>query len=568
LFTPIQKESYARTGAAGAVGLTGVLYLFLFAGVYFPLFSGDVPLLQAGGFFLIPVIATGSLAYAYLTYDWLATRRARAVKQIEDARATVKSKRASFESRIDEQMFRSLQPVVPEAVERAQTLQNDFLGECQDVDGDCSDAIEQAERTDIERLENIAATLETRAEALSPSEAIAEIETTLEDPLKQAIREELSLDTIARTADTDGNPFQSPYGVRYRIENLPSTYRQVDLPDGETVTFTSKSSGNVGDQLVTLLERGEYSLHDVGEALDTIGTHVHDTLIPHIQRQESEFTEIEAATEEKLDRAEELITEVDGHVGQMLERMLVDGTHAENTDTIADIQTVLSDARDNLHTGDFEEALDGARTAREMAEELLETLQFLRSVFLPDLDAGVEKVEVRALLPDVRDYDFLTPELFEALAEPLRHDYAADIDINADAGVVSVAYLDPDEVENRAPPEKEQVEGGKGPKDSVLYLLREFEHVDGDGEFDDPNVVTLQLASIPDGIIRRDTVPELVEFAKDSATVDIETEQTPDESPPTEGYVALRVTEGERPTRAIRGLREEYRDWANNNGVI
>lgn len=559
LFSRLQTESYARTGAAGTVGLTGVLYFFLFVGVYFPLFSSGVPVLQLGAFFLIPVAATGALAYSYLSYDWLSTRRANAVERIKQARRTTKRKRSRFEDRIDDTVFKTLEPTATPALDRARSLRDDFVEECEDITDDCTSAVSSAEWKDIGRLEDTAATVERRASTLSPDEEASEVESILQDTIEDAIRDRFgSLDDILRTIETGDDPLESPYGERYRIENLPAAYRQVELPfEDETVTLSSQSGGNVADQLTALFNEDGRAAGDFEKAADAVETHIRDTLLPYIRQQEAEFQDIETATTSKLERAEELIDDVDGYVGQMLQRVFVEATHAETTDTIADVRELLSDARGDLHGCDFDAAIDDAESAREMAEDLLEALQFLRSVFLPDIESGVEEIEVRTLLPDVREHDFITVELFEALADALRHDHAADIDIDADAGVVSVTYLSLEEVET-TPPTRKDVDSEGGPKDSVLFLLRELEN----REEDDRDVVTIQLASIPEGIIRRGTVPELVEFAENSSKVEVETEQTPDESPPSEGYVSLRVTDGSRPSMAVRELRDEYRNWA------
>lgn len=574
LFSPIHRSPNARMYAAGAVGLSGILYFFLFMGVYSPILSADIPIIQTGGFFSLPIVMTASLAYASLSYDWVPARRANATMRVQEARKIAKQKQSTFKNEINIDIDEIVNPTASASpsLSRSEEIQNEFLNDCQDVIDDCMDAIDSVESKDIEKIESTATTLEQRASALAPTKEASRVKTIIQDGIEETVQKQFgSLSSIAQTVGLSEDVFKSPYGERYRVENLPSTYRQIEIQFGnttETVTFSLTSSNDLADQLTTLLLRDSRTFDEVKAGIDTVETHIRDHLVPYINKQETKFESIDEETRSDIDRAKDIVSDFEGHVGQTLQRVFIDGTRGEDTDAVTDIEQTLDNARNDLHACDFDAAVKRAETAREMTEELLDSLQFLRGVFIPQVESNSQEIKLRALTGGAHEYNFMTVELFEYLSEPLRNDYAADIEVDDRTGIVSVEYLDPGEVSTSTPQETTEREGGI--RDSVLFLLRECERVAGenkDENSDHPNIISIQLASITEGIIQNNTISEFTEFIKQSSAVDLEETELPDGSPPTEGYIELRVTVGERPNMVMRELRDEYREWTSSTNM-
>lgn len=559
MFTTLgRKKPYSKTGSAGAVVLSGLLYGFLFIGIYSELFTSSIGIVQVGVFFAIPLLATGSLVKAYRTYSWKDQRRTEAIRRLQSAKRRAQSQRRRMEADLQQLPLEKVENISPQAVRDATTIKTEFLEECDSVFEEAEDRLINAEHTDVSLLERSAQSLEQQAEALHADEAVSELEDTLRGAINSVVDEQFN---NTRTK------FTSSYGDRYKTANLSEDLRSVTVPGtAEQIVISTTTEGEIAEQLHNAIAHNELDVSDAIDLIDAVDTQIHDEILPHLQESEAMFRDIETRVEDNLSRAAQKIADIDGHTGVALKRIFVTDTENEETDSARTIREKLKRGRNRLHACELEGAIDDVETAEHMSEEYMETVQFICNVLIPSIERERSRI-TSVPHPGSSAFQFFTEAFINRLREPIRNDYGADINLDLDTSEITVEY-DISATVDDSPVETESVE--TGPRDSVKYLIKEFQSSAGEGNV--PSEGTLGIDSLPQSVQNANPVPEFVEFIESVDNLEIvdyphgiENDNSESEDrTENDGYLSIRSAEGEPIARITDDLVEQYRTWATH----
>lgn len=549
-----RKKSYSKTGSAGAVVLSGILYGFLFLGIYSALFGTSVAITQITGFFLIPVLTTGSLGIAYNTYSWEGQRRAEAIARIKSAQRQAKSHRRQMESELEQLPLTKVEEISSEAVREATEVRDEFYADCDDIIDTADDSLSNSDALEVSTLENRSQSLEQQATALDVDRTVADLEDMLRRALDNVVDE--------RFGDVQAE-FTSTYGKRFKTANLPEEIRTVSSPAlDESVIISTVSKGGVAEQLHNILSHNDLPLVEAIELLDEVDSQIHEEVLATLHDIEEEFKRIEERVEENLETGERKIQGLSGHTRNALERIFIRDTENEETSSSKDVRQKLDDACRLLHSCELDAAVSGAEEAESMSEEYVESVEFIRSVLIPGIEQERDTI-TSVPHPGTRDYRFFTESLVESLREPIRNDFGADIQFDVDRAQVAIDY----DVEGGRSEEIVREEPATvGPRDEVKYLIREFQSSAGDGEY--PGEGTISIDTLPSSVKQSNPVPEFIEFVE--SVDDLETEESPevadtgDSATDGQGYLSVTATDGGPIDRIAEGLIDEYRTWAND----
>jgi hypothetical protein len=549
-----REKSYSKTGSAGAVVLSGILYGFLFLGIYSTLFGTSVAIIQISGFFLIPVLTTGSLGIAYNTYSWEGQRRAEAIARIKSAQRQAKSSRRQMESELEQLPLTKIEEISSEAVREATEVRDEFYADCDDIINIADDSLSNSETLEVSTLENRSQSLEQQATILDVNRTLAD----LEDMLRQA------LDNIVD--ERFGNvqaEFMSTYGERYKTANLPEEMRTVSSPAlNESVIISTASKGGVAEQLHNVLSHNSLPLVEAIELLDEVDSQIHEEVLTTLHDTEEEFKRIEERVEGNLETGERKIQGLSGHTRSALERIFIRDTENEETSSSKDVRQKLDEARQLLHSCELDAAIGGAEEAESMSEEYVESVEFIRSVLIPGIEQERDTIN-SVPHPGTRDHRFFTESLVESLREPLRNDFGADIQFDVDRAQVAIDH----DVEGGRSEEIVREETATvGPRDEVKYLIREFQSSAGDGEY--PGEGTISIDTLPSSVKQSNPVPEFVEFVESVDELEIEESSeiadTDDSATDDKGYLSVTASDGGPIDRIAEDLIDEYRTWADD----
>lgn len=182
MFTTAGREySESKQATFGAVVLSGLLYGFLFLGVYLPIFS-SVDAVSTFAFLSIPVVAVGSLFYAYYTYSWREIRVAEAVSDLKSAERKASEAEERVRNKVNKYEFTDTdeEDISPEFYTASETLES-FYSECEDVRDESKRNIDRTEILNVEDLEQSARSLLNQARELNPDPVINTVEETVEE---------------------------------------------------------------------------------------------------------------------------------------------------------------------------------------------------------------------------------------------------------------------------------------------------------------------------------------------------------------------------------------------------
>lgn len=552
-----REKSYSKVGSAGAVVMSGLLYGFLFLGIYSALLGRTIAIAQVAGFFLIPVVATGALGAAFRTYSWEDQRRAQAVSRIKSAERTVKNQRRSLDRSLENLPLGEVESISPGVVRGATDAKEEFYRTCDSISEDAEATLDNASKMEASELENESHAIERRAAALDADTVEADVESRLWDALEDVVDERFS--GIQRE-------FTSRYGERYRTANLPEDRRTVDVPGtDELILISTASQGGIAGQLHNVFDHNDIPLDESIALLATVDSKINDEVLPYLEEYEDDFREIEETVEKNLDSATEKIDDIGGHTGTTLERILVRGTTDDGTASAPDVPERLDEARRNLHACKLEEAIEGAAEAEAMTEEYMESVRFVRSALIPAIKRGKDSVS-SVPHPDSREYDFFTTSMIENLEEPLKNDHGAAIELDLDQRNIRIEHgveSASDEEIPRDPP------ANTGPRDEVKYLIRKIQADAGEGDV--PSETTIGVESLPSAVTKADPLPEFIDFVKSIDTLKLKEYPTEmgnggSQSVQDPGYVSLKATGGEPIERATDDLLDEYGAWASRTG--
>lgn len=548
-----RKKSYSKTGSAGAVVLSGILYGFLFLGIYSALFGTGVSILQISGFFLIPILTTGSLGIAYKSYSWEDQRRAEAIARIKSTQRKVESHQRKMESRLEQLPLAKVEEISSEAVHEATGARDEFYADCGEIIDVADASLTNSENLDISTLEKRSHSLEQQAIAL-------DVDRTIED-LKDMLRRALD-DVVDKRFGNLQSEFTSGYGERFKTANLPENIRTVTSRSlDESVIISTASQGGVAEQLHNINSHNDLPLAEAIDLLDKVDSQIHGEILPKLHDTEEEFKTVERRIEENLETGERKIQGLSGYTRSALERIYIRDTENERTSSSKDIRQELEEARRLLHRCELDAAISDVKAVESMSEEYVESVEFIRSVLIPGIKR--ERDTISSIPhPESRDYRFFTESLVDSLREPIRNDFAASIDFDADRSQITIDY---DVKQGESEEVVRENSTNIGPRDEIKYLIRELQSSAKDGEY--PNRGTISVDTLPSSVKQSNPVPEFIDFIESVDELVIEDyPEEPDGDDSTtdnQGYISVTASGGSME-RITEDLIDNYRTWAKH----
>ncbi|WP_408960440.1 hypothetical protein [Natrinema sp. 74] len=417
-----------------------------------------------------------------------------------------RSTHGSFEEAIDETTLERLTPIVPDAVDRVR---------------DRKDGARDHRTAEGERLEHV------------------------EQELRRALTDALADGRLDVGRSTPG-------GDPYEIVNLPARYREVSLPpSGQTVHVEE-----IDAAIRELLESG--SLRDVSMAVAAVDDH-REEVHQHVRSHEAEVVNLRNEIDATFEDVRELTTRLDGPLANRVEEFVLEGRH-DDIDGVAEIERDVSDAMHLLQRCSFEDARRDLRRAREAADELLVTVDFLGGL-VGTVEHGNGTVEIPRVI---------STALVSDLAPIIERQY--DVNATVDGTAIVIAERDtsgeggePTSVTNAATVATEESSACESTgesatndrtrvatgdvADEVLFVLREL---DGSTAGD---TVQYQTERLPDEIARPAVLDELAAFCRRQtdivAAVDLQ-----EGAPP--GFLELEFTERTTPSNGLETVRERF----------
>jgi len=542
-----------RDAAIGVAGFAAVTYLVLFFGVYSDLFGRELATGQLVGFFSIPVVASALVVTAAATHDWSQDVIDRATGDLGAIEAAVEEAEKAFDARFDEEIgdLDALEPVAPSRVAEARSERAAFHERCDEL----AEEARQLEGTDdASRLRSAVPRLESRVEGLNPKEDVDRIATDLRQRVESGVR-----------TDLDGIGARSAFGGSYTISNLPSEYREVDLPPEGGAVHVEDLADVIARRL-----RADDSLAAVGEAL-SVATEQCDRI-------ESFLSEREAEVERRIDQIDSKIETVEGQidrfpatVGSRVRDVLVEN-RVETVEGVAAIRRDVRDAKTALHECRFDDADRLLTEAEERSRRLVSLAEFLRS-----LDGRIDHGGSGVGIPDD------VPEAaVEAVVPAFAQHYDTDVTVTGgrvDIGGASRSVREGDgdraggaELSGRSEASSDAAaaeaggaadvrqEDGDGQDmkrveevlDSALYFLRELEE---HARRSDNGRIQYQTDDLPPGVGTPSTLSNVERFlSHQSDLFDEVTLQSPE--PP--AFFEAVVADEADPETAVQTARERF----------
>ncbi|WP_135852186.1 hypothetical protein [Halorussus salinus] len=546
-----------------AAGLVSVLFFALFFGVYAPMFGMEVPTVQVVGFFAVPVVASGAAIGAALRHDWDEQVVEEKSAELAEVTAELDEKREEFEETYRRRIgdLDALSEVAPTGVERAKDSRREFRRECDDIAED----LDAAERQSADRLRADAAALRSRVDALDPA---AEVE-RIDDELRER---------VASGVTTTYGTVQcwSRYDRAYELVNLPSRFREVDVPAFDASVHLDR----VSDVLSNHVEEGD-DLQTVGAAVGQVDDHV-ERIEAHVGEREAAFAETAEAAEADLETVENKTERFEGQVADRLAEVAIEGRH-DDLPSVRNVRSELDAGKDDLHDCRFDDAERRVESAAADAGELVTLVEFLWSVVgtidhggeRVSLPSGVDEELVAELRPAFeRDYDveFRVEDGAVSLTYPEEPATAGSDAARAASGSGSVGAVesrgDGREAESReagsrdasgrdADDSRDRRDERARPEeiiDSVLFVLRELKNA---GRETDADRAQLQTDDLPESVATPTVLNRLEQFAERQTDVVAEFD-VQEGAPP--GFVELVPKDGTSTDRAIDALHERYQE--------
>jgi len=542
-----------REAAYGAATLSAVLFFALFFGVYAPLASADIPLIQLAAFYAVPVCAAALQLFAVVTYPWNEVVLEETGGDLGRLEAEVANERSAFDAAFDARFegLETLSNVAPGGVRDVRDGAEAFRARLDDIDDDID---EIRTMSDGEAARAARAGVESELAGLDSDARIEELADGFEGALASGIRTEYGEFVV-----------RSEYDERYRTVNLPTNHRELSIPGaGDAVHLD-----HVDEELESLARTGN-SFGAVATAVEAVDEH-RQRVRAHVREREAPVVEAISTAGARLDTLDRQLDSMDVPFGDRVEEVLVDGRDPD-LDGARDVRADLDRARESLHECQFDEARSTAESAADGAATLVTTAELL-STLEASIDARHATVSIPAEIPD---------GYIEAIVPAIRSGYDG-LDATVAAGGDRIAFTYDDERDEASDPtdaggahdtapddtvdrtgRSDAVESGTGREsvrvappeevlDGVLYAFREFE----DGADGDERIAQFRLEDLPDAVATRDVLVNVERFAGRQSdlfeSVDLQSPEPP-------GFIEFTPADGESIERSMSTARERFRE--------
>ncbi|MFC6784787.1 hypothetical protein ACFQFH_02645 [Halobaculum halobium] len=547
-----------REAAYGAATLSSVLFFALFFGVYAPLTSADIPLVQLGAFYAVPVCAAALQLVAVGTYPWNEVVLEETGDDLGRLEADLANRRSAFNTDFDTRFegLETLSNVAPGGVRDVREGADEFRAR---LDGIDEDIAEIRSMSDGEAAQAARAGVESEIDGVDPDARIEELTERLRQALASGIRTEYGEFIVS-----------SEYGDRYRTVNLPTKHREVSIPGGADAVHLD----HVDEELESLT-RTANSFGAVAAAVEAVDAH-RQRVRAHVREREAPVVEAISTTEARLDTLDEQIGAMDVPFRDRIDEVLLAGRDPDLVGA-RDVRSKLDSARESLHDCQFEDALSTAEDAATQAATLVTTAELV-STLEATIDARHATVSIPTEIPD---------GYLEAILPAIRAGYdGVDATIDAAGGRITFTYdavagesesstevdavndLDSGDTGDRDGPSNEPDTVGTGsgresvrvasPEevvDGVLYAFREFERA-ADG---DDRIVQFRLEDLPEAVATPDVLVNVERFAGRQSdlfeAVDLQSPEPP-------GFIEFTPADGASIERSMstahRRFREKY----------
>ena len=350
-----------------AIGLSGIVYAVLFYWVFRGIFFLEVPALQRVAFGSVPLLVVGALVLSWRTAPNL---RGGWGSRLEDE---LERKQTTFENEFENRLEPALNDLEELSFDRTDIFdlrdeRGEFETKCEEL-ADRIDAIRADIADGDERLSE-AHQIESDVEAIAPEAHIERLEDQLRDDLRGFYDNRYA---------AFWEYIESPYGESYGTDIVNvSDYDTIYLPSA--VAAHIENGGlyirNIDAIRMKLLQQ-DVPVRDAVSAFAKLEEHIYGDggLIPHIDEQETAFTEAGEELQSTLENTESVINELDGELRRALQSRFVDGEGASVS--VASIRKQRQRAVESLNECLFESATDEIRSAVETADELYETVDTL-----------------------------------------------------------------------------------------------------------------------------------------------------------------------------------------------
>lgn len=532
-----------RDVAVGAAGFASVTYLVLFLGVYSSLFGRGIPAVQLGGFFLVPVVASALLVGAAFAHDWTSDVIDRASGELGDREVAIEEARETFDAAFEAQIgdLDALGKVAPSGVSEAAAERDAFHDRCDDL---LADVRELDGTDDPNQLQSAVSRLESRVDGLDPEATVNQIAGDLQRRAESGIRTEFG-----------GFDVTSRFGGSYTFSNLPTEYREVDLPPDNAAVHVE----DLGSVLSRRLD-AEDSLSSIVAAVSTAADH-RDRVKSFLADQEAEVADRVGDIEARLDTVDEQVDRLSNGVEERVHEILVENRDEAVAGASA-IRRDIRDAKAALHDCQFDDANRLLADAEADSRTLVTAAEFLRSL-AGRLDHGGSAVAVPAAVDE---------SLVEAVAPAFATHYNTDVTVtdgrvetgdgrnhrstdsapaepaeaDGNGRVGAVAESDDDPVDNGVEKRPEEV------LDSALYLLRELEE---HARQADDRRVQFQTGELPPGIGTPATLSNVERFLAHQSDL---FEDVTLQSMETPAFLEVVLTDETEPASSLRTARERF----------
>lgn len=450
------------TLAAAAVGISAILYIVLFFGVYRPILGMDIPLIQVVGFYAIPFATAGGLLVSYQFYPWDDTRFEQALETARTARELAKEKRERFERDLHEELGGDYRDVSGVEVEE------DFREKCRSVESDAAEYIGPTRNRDIagrdiEELERETTHLENWAQNLDISKAFSELKGVLEPELEQRVGRGIPpLESLRRT----------PEGEVVQLKNLEDEYRfvargglQVDLADegstpGEQV-LEGYQQGTVG--LVLALELLEEVTNHVDQTVRPHVDRYHELLAPHVGWERTDQASGDSGDDstdrdpivDDLEAIRDDFEGIRGRTGSSLRKLYVSGSVTDRVVSVSDAEASLNEAKKAFRECRFDDIEPNLDEARQITDSLLTVSAYFARTFVHALETQQETISITD--EDATQKPVFKKAAFEKLKQGAMKDYGAELSVHWGLDEIDVTYH-----------ESERSDGSPGTKGSFV----------------------------------------------------------------------------------------------------
>ena len=347
-------------------------------------------------------------------------------------------------------------------------------------------------------------------------------------------------------------PITSRYGRRYELVNLPTRFREVQLPPtGDPVHIRTLDSA-----ILDRVTAAETPLEEIGSIVETIDAH-HQEIQSYVGEREDEFDEGLENIDDTIESVETLADRLQGSFGQRTREYVCEGRHP-TVEGVPQIRSRIDEAKTSLHNCAFEEALQTLQTGEEKAESLLTAVDFLVG-----LSGTAASRSTGATVPNLTT-TVLLEELRPAMEDTFQRSVSVEGDriaLGSDRTETSGDAAETDEntashrdEHSRAPrnePHQDVRRVDPATKaDEIVFALREIDAAVDETE----RRVEFQTAELPDGVASSTVLVELAAFCRRQTDI-VESVELQEGAPP--GFLTMEFTD-KTTNDAVGTLRRRF----------